>query len=125
MSNENIWIAIIGAASGILTVLGVGKIIPAIIDWIKEVRADKDKRYQETSSKLEELTARLERVEKELSVEKGINQRMQSTLRSMLPLMRTMMNDVPAHVALLDQLEANIFGDLTPTDGVHRNNPLQ
>ena len=116
MSNE-IWISALTYGGGIITALGVGKIIPAIIERWKELRVSKDNRYKKVLESYQKLEGRLETVEEELAREKSINARMQATLNSMLPLMKIMMHDVPAHVDLLEQLERNVFGDFTPTDG--------
>jgi hypothetical protein len=110
MSNDNIWISLITYGGGIATALGLGKIIPAFIEWWKENRSA-------TTKRLEDLTKRLEIVEEELEREKSINQNTQSTLRAMLPLMRSIMKDHPIHLELLDQLEKNIFGYLQSADG--------
>lgn len=119
-TNNELWIALISSIGGIVTALGLGKLVPYLIEQHKKNKELKEARYNETVSKIENLTQRLDDVEKELAKEKGVNQRTQSILRSMLPLMRSMMNDVPAHVALLDQLEQNVFGEITPPDETNR-----
>lgn len=122
MKDQSIWISILTYGGGIITALGVGKIIPAILERWKELRVSKDNRYKQVLADVERLKSRLETVEEELDHEKSINARMQATLNSMLPLMKIMMHDVPAHVDLLEQLERNVFGDITPTDGSPKNN---
>ncbi|WP_300440755.1 hypothetical protein [Christiangramia sp.] len=121
MNKQDIWITVITYAGGILTALGFGKIIPALIEWWKENRSATTKKIEALSERLERVEGELKVVEEELQKEKSINQNTQATIKSMIPLMKSMMKDVPAHVELLDQLYNNIFGHLYSSDGKNEN----
>lgn len=109
-SNNAIWIALIGAASGILGMLGVNEIVPALIKWNKEKREESRKNKAATKGEYEKLKDRIESLEKQLAHSKKFEYRTIAAFNGMVPLMKEMMKDHPSYIALLDQLEINIMG---------------
>lgn len=118
MNTNEIWIALIAAASGILTALGFGKIIPALLEWWKEKQ---ESRKQTKALRYEELMKLKERInvlEDELDKHRAFETQTRSTLNAMLPLMKEMMKDHPNYIQLLEQLEKNILnGNKISADG--------
>jgi uncharacterized coiled-coil protein SlyX len=108
--NEAVWIALIGSAAAILAALRADKWPGYFIGWYKE-------KTRVSIDKTAELEKRIDDLEKELAKERSANERTQTILSSMLPLIKAMMKDNRDHINLLEQLENTIFNK-TPADGV-------
>ena len=119
MNSNEIWIALIGAASGILTALGFGKIIPSILKCWEEWRENKRTLKKEEAEKLQSLLDRVDQLENEISEYKNFKTRTDTAFRLMLPVISDVMRDHPNHIALFEQLKNIIFNevDSTSADG--------
>lgn len=117
MNSNEIWIALIAAASGILTALGFGKIIPAVLEWWKTRTEERRKKNASRYEEIVKLNERINVLEKELDKHRAFETQTRSTLNAMLPLMKEMMKDHPNYIQLLEQLENNIIGKTSPADG--------
>lgn len=117
MNNNDIWIAVISAASGILTALGLGKVVPSLIKWWEEKQEEKRKDKAIRYEQITKLNERINVLEKELDKHRAFETQTRSTLNAMLPLMKEMMKDHPNYVMLLEQLENNIIGKMVSADG--------
>lgn len=116
-SSNEIWLALIAGASGILGTLGVGKVIPAILKAWEEYRRKKSEQKEATKGEVQKLIDRIDKLERELDLYRRFETQTRSTLNSMLPLMKIMMKDHPDYVALLVKLENNIMGDTFSAQG--------
>ena len=116
-NNNSVVIAIISATSGILIALGAKEWVPSLVDWMKFKTTSRAKREIIRKKELEALNDRINTLERDLETERKLILQTQTTLRAMLPLMKEIMKDHPNYIALLEQLEKNIFGANTPTDG--------
>jgi hypothetical protein len=110
-SNDAIWIALIGAISGIGTMLGLNKLVPTIIKWIEEKRDDRRKRKLATRDEYLKLTKRIDDLELKLDRAERFETQTRSTINGMIPLMKEMMKEHPVYVDLLKKLEENIIGE--------------
>lgn len=117
MNTENIWIAFIAASAGLVTALGLGKIVPAIIDWWNKKTEYNRLKKMSSEDAIKALNDRINVLENELDKHRAFETQTRATLNAMLPLMKEMMKDHPNYVSLLNQLENNIIGKITPSDG--------
>lgn len=119
--DENgIWIALIGAAAAILGALRVDRWPVLFFSWLKSLNNGSSKaELKELEAEAEELKREMKRLRDSLTEERMSVMQMRLTFKAMVPLMRQMMSDSPAHVELLNQLENSIFENVTPTDGIH------
>ena len=117
--NKELWVALIAGLSGILGALGIKEVIPAILRWWEEKRADSKTRRMMKHDEIRKLYARIEKLEQENDSHRNFKIKTQTAFNSMIPLMKEIMKEHPQYVHLLEQLESNIFGggDITPTDG--------
>ena len=113
MNSNEIWIALIGAASGILTALGFGKIIPATIKAWEDWRENKRTLKAEEARKLDELLERVKQLEDEIDEYRNFKVRTETAFITLLPVIKEIMKDHPAHVALFEQLRQTVFGNQT------------
>lgn len=111
-SNENdIWITVLVSAGTILTALGIGKIIPAIITWHQEKRNLKEDGKAATQKQVQELRDLISKLESKLDQKERFEIQTRATVNAMLPLMKELMKDHPDYVRLLTSLERNIMGN--------------
>ncbi len=115
--NPQIWVALISSIGGIATAFGLNKIIPSVIEWFKTKNKQRRERRLIKYREIGKLNARIDTLEKELERERTFAVQTRSTLRAMLPLMKEIMKDHPNYISLLNQLENNVFGETTPSDG--------
>lgn len=116
--NEQTINTLIGAAGGIIAALGLGKVIPALINWWEEKRDERKKSKSIKYQEIKALTERIENLEKELDRHRVFETKTKTAFNSMIPLMKEMMKNHPDYIKLLEQLQENIFGgDLTSADG--------
>jgi len=116
-NNSAIWIALISSVGGIATAFGLNKIIPAMIEWFKTKNKQRRERRSIKYREIGKLNSRIDMLEKELERERTFSVQTRSTLKAMLPLMKEIMKDHPNYILLLEQLEANVFGETTSGDG--------
>lgn len=108
-------IALIGSAAAILTALRADKWPMYIYNLWKDFSDGNSEKKQVKKDEIQELNKRIDELEDKLGKERMQMLRMQSILTAMLPLMRRLMKDYPEHIELLDELEKNIFGEMTTT----------
>ena len=116
-NNSQIWITLITSMAAIATAFGLNKIVPAIIDWFKSKNKQRRERRIIKYREIGKLNSRIDMLEKELERERTFSVQTRSTLKAMLPLMKEIMKDHPNYILLLEQLEANVFGETTSSDG--------
>lgn len=116
-TNNQLWIAVVSGAGGVITALGLGKVIPAILKAWEENRTKKAEQKEASVGQVRELIDRIDNLEKELDHYRRFETQTRSTINSMLPLMKIMMAEHPDYVRLLDQLEENIIGDTFSAQG--------
>jgi flagellar biosynthesis/type III secretory pathway M-ring protein FliF/YscJ len=102
---------------GILTALGVGKIIPGLIKWLEEKRQKKYDNQATTKKEFSELRRKVELLESNLDESRKFETQTRATLNAMIPLMKEMMKDHPDFVALLVSLQTNIIGHTNSAHG--------
>ena len=107
-SNE-IWIALISAAAGLIGALGLNKVVPSILKWWEESRERKRTLKEEEVQKLHDLLDRVEQLEDEVNKYKNFKTRTDTAFRLMLPVISDVMRDHPNHIALFERLQDIIF----------------
>lgn len=116
--NNEIWIAFIAAATGIIGALGIKDIFPKLFLWWEEGRKEKRLSRSRNEEHIQNLYRRIEKLEDDLDNRRSFEIKAKTAFNSMIPLMKEMMKDHPHYVKLLEQLEENIFGgEITPADG--------
>lgn len=115
--HNNVWIALIAAAGGIATALGLNHVIPALVKWWHEKIDHNRQKKAATVGEFKRLNERINILESELDKRREFETQTRATLNAMLPLMKEMMREHPDYVRLLDQLERNIIGNTTSSDG--------
>ena len=114
-----LWNDIIVYGAGLITALGLGKVIPAFLDWWKEWRDERRQLRGDEKKKLNDLLKRVEHLEGEVSKYRNFKTRTDTAFRLMLPVISGVMKDHPNHIALFEQLKNIIFEEveITPADG--------
>lgn len=111
-NSNSVLIAFLTYGAALLTALGLNKIVPSVIDWVKEVRISRQNKqalkYQETLK----LHERIKHLEDELDKSKEYIIKSNATLTTILPILMEMNKDNPNSYMLLYQIQKNIFGDL-------------
>lgn len=104
------WNNLLIYGGGLATALGLGKIVPAIIDWWKIKTEDRRKAKASRYEEIMKMKESIQLLEQELDKHRAFEVQTRSTLNAMLPLMKEMMKDHPNFVLVLNQLELNIIG---------------
>lgn len=96
---------------GLITALGLNKIVPAIISYWEKRTEDARNRRKAEAETIDELKNRIDVLEEKLTKSQAFEVQTRSTLNAMIPLMKEMMRDHPHYVQLLERLEENIVGN--------------
>ena len=110
-SNE-IWIALISAASGLIAALGLNKVVPSILKWWEDSRERKRTLKEEEKNQLNNLLKRVDDLEAQVDKYKAFETRTDTAFKLMLPVISDVMRDHPHHIELFKQLQSIIFEEI-------------